>query len=61
LRYKITNPQLSKENLKEEENFVAGQNGRLTPRWTGRLTVGRNLTLTFCATKLQTRNCQKKI
>jgi hypothetical protein len=26
-RYKITNPQLSKENFKEKEKFVAG------PRW----------------------------
>jgi hypothetical protein len=44
--YKITNPQLSKENFKEKEKLVAG------PRWVPdtkmdwRLTVGRNLTST---------------
>jgi hypothetical protein len=45
--YKITNLQLSKEHFNQKEKSVAG------PRWvpdtktTGRLTVGRNPTLTM--------------
>jgi hypothetical protein len=37
-RYKILNPQLSKENFKEKEKLVTGLNGGLTPGQTGRLT-----------------------
>jgi hypothetical protein len=44
-RYKITNRNYLKENLKEKEKLVVVPDGRLTPRWTGRLTVGRNVTL----------------
>jgi hypothetical protein len=42
-RYKITNPQLSKENFKEKEKLVTGPDGGLTPGQTGRLTVGRKI------------------
>jgi hypothetical protein len=42
-RYKITNPQLSKENFKENEKLVTGPDGGLTPGQTGRLTVGHNI------------------
>jgi hypothetical protein len=41
---KITNPQLSKGNFKEKKNWSRVPDGRLTPRQTGRLTVGYNLT-----------------
>jgi hypothetical protein len=44
--HKITNRQLSKENFEEKEKLVAGQDGCLTPRRTGRLIVGRKLTST---------------
>jgi hypothetical protein len=44
--YKITNPQLSKENFKEKEKFFGVLDGCLTPRRTGRLTVGHNSTST---------------
>jgi hypothetical protein len=44
-RYKITNPQLSKENFKEKEQLVTGPDGGLTPGQTGRPNVGRKLTL----------------
>jgi hypothetical protein len=44
-RYKITNPQQSKENVKKEEKLVTGPVG-LTTRLTGRLTVGPNVTST---------------
>jgi hypothetical protein len=30
-RYKIENPQLSKENVKEKEKLVTGRDGGLTP------------------------------
>jgi hypothetical protein len=47
-RYKITNPQLSKENFKEKEKLVMGPDGGgLTPGQTGRLTVGQKATLTL--------------
>jgi hypothetical protein len=46
-RYKITNPQLSKENFKEKEKLVTDPDGGLTP---GRLTVGRKITLTLTLT-----------
>jgi hypothetical protein len=46
-RYKITNPQLSKDNFKEKEKSVTGLYGGLTPRQTGRLTVGHKITLTL--------------
>jgi hypothetical protein len=49
-RYKITNPQLSEGNFKEKEKLVAVQDGRLTPKQTGRLTVGRKLTSTSTST-----------
>jgi hypothetical protein len=42
--YKITNPQLSKENFTEKDKMAAVPDGCLTPRRTGRLTVGRNIT-----------------
>jgi hypothetical protein len=50
--YKITNPQLTKENTTEKEKLVAGPRMCLTPRRTDRLTVGRNLTLTSTAFRL---------
>jgi hypothetical protein len=43
--YRITNPQLCKENFKKKENWSRVPDGCLTPRRTGRLTVARNLTL----------------
>jgi hypothetical protein len=46
-RYKITNPQLSKDNFKEKEKLVTDPYGGLTPGQTGRLTVGRKITLTL--------------
>jgi hypothetical protein len=46
-RYKIPNPQLSKENFKEKEKLMTGPDGSLTPGQTDRLTVGRNITLTL--------------
>jgi hypothetical protein len=46
MRYKITKTQLSEENFKEKENWSWVPDGRLTPRLTGRLTVGRNVTST---------------
>jgi hypothetical protein len=48
--HKIRNPQLSKENFKEKEKLVTGTDGGLTPRRTGRLTVGRKITLTLTLT-----------
>jgi hypothetical protein len=39
-RYKIKNLLLSKENFKGKEKLVTGPGGSLTPRRTGRLTVG---------------------
>jgi hypothetical protein len=50
----MTNPQLSKENLKEKEKLIAGLRWLLTPRRTGRLTVGRNVT---SAGNAATENC----
>jgi hypothetical protein len=41
------NPQMSKENFKGKEKFVTGPNGGLTLGQTGRLTVGRKITLTL--------------
>jgi hypothetical protein len=46
-RHKITNPQLSKKHFKEKEKLVMGPDGGLTPRQTGRRTVGRKITLTL--------------
>jgi hypothetical protein len=46
-RYKITNPLMSKENLKGEDKLVTGPDGSLTPGQTGRLTVGHKITSTF--------------
>jgi hypothetical protein len=46
-RYKITNQQMSKEIFKEKEKLVTDPDGGLTPGQTGRLTVGRKLTLTL--------------
>jgi hypothetical protein len=37
---------MSKENVKEKEKLVVGSGWGLTPRLTGRLTVGRNKTST---------------
>jgi hypothetical protein len=45
--HKITNPQLSKEDFKEKDKLVTGPNCGLTPGQTGRLTVGRKITLTL--------------
>jgi hypothetical protein len=47
VRYKITNPKLYKENVKAKEKLVTGLDGGLTPGQTGRLTVGRKITLTL--------------
>jgi hypothetical protein len=44
---KITNLQLSKENFKEKEKLVTRPDDGLTPEQTGRLTVGRKITLTL--------------
>jgi hypothetical protein len=44
-RYKITDPQLSKENFKEKEKLFTGPDGGLTPGQTGRLTVCRKIAL----------------
>jgi hypothetical protein len=49
-RHKLTNPQLSKENLKEKEKLVTGHDDDLTPGQTGRLPVGRKMTLTLTLT-----------
>jgi hypothetical protein len=62
VREGATNPELSKEKFKEKEKLIVGPRwvpdiktdwptGYLTSRRTGRLTVGRNvtLTLTFCS------------
>jgi hypothetical protein len=46
-RYNIKNSNCLKENLKENENWSWVPDGRLTPSRTGRLIVGRNVTLTF--------------
>jgi deoxyhypusine synthase len=43
--HKITNAQVSKENFKENESFVTGVDGDLTPGQTERMTVGRKITL----------------
>jgi hypothetical protein len=45
--YKIRNPQLSKEIFKEKEHLPRVPDGCLIPRRTGRLTVGRNITLSL--------------
>jgi hypothetical protein len=43
-----TNPQLSKNNEREKgKNWSRAPDGCLTPRQTGRLTVGHNITLTL--------------
>jgi hypothetical protein len=43
-----TNPQLSKNDQREKgKNWSRVPDGCLTPRRTGRLTVGRNVTLTL--------------
>jgi hypothetical protein len=43
-----TNPELSKNNQRNKEiNWSRILNGCLTPRQTGRLTVGRNVAWTF--------------
>jgi hypothetical protein len=39
--------QLSKENCKEKEKLITCPDGGLTPGQTGRLTVGRKITLTL--------------
>jgi hypothetical protein len=52
VRYKITNSQLSKENLKDKKNWSRVPDGRLTPRLTGRLTVGCNVTSTLTLDRL---------
>jgi hypothetical protein len=49
-RYKITYPQLSKENFKAKQNWSRVPDGCLTPRRTGRLTIGRNITLILTLT-----------
>jgi hypothetical protein len=46
-RYKITNPQLSKENFKEKEKLVTSSDGGLTPEQTDQLTFSRKITLTL--------------
>jgi hypothetical protein len=57
VRYKITNLQSSKENLKEKKkNWSRFPDGRLTPRRTGRLTVDRNVTLTLTSLCAPVRN-----
>jgi hypothetical protein len=38
---------LSKEDFKEKEKLVTGPDGALTPGQTGRLTIGRMITLTL--------------
>jgi hypothetical protein len=38
--------QMSEGNFKEKEKSITDPDGRLTPRQTGRLTVGRKLTST---------------
>jgi hypothetical protein len=38
---------VSKENFKEKEELVTGPDGDLTPRQSGRLTVGSKMTLTM--------------
>jgi hypothetical protein len=43
-RYKLTNPQLSKENLKERKYWSRVPDGFPAPRQTGRLSVGSKLT-----------------
>jgi hypothetical protein len=48
--YKITNPQLSKENFKEKEKLVKGPDCSLTLGQTGRLTVGSKITLALTFT-----------
>jgi hypothetical protein len=45
-RYKITNRNCLKEISRRKENWSRVSDGRLTPRQTGRLTVGRKLTST---------------
>jgi hypothetical protein len=48
-----TNPKLSKNNQRENgKNWSRVLDGCLTPGRTGRLTVGRNVTLTLTLTKL---------
>jgi hypothetical protein len=43
-----TNPKLSKNSQREKgENWSRVPDGCLTPGWTGRLTVGCNITLTL--------------
>jgi hypothetical protein len=50
--------QLSKENFKEKEKLVAVADGYLTPRRTGRLTVGRNVTFTSTSNECRiARSC----
>jgi hypothetical protein len=46
-----TNPELSKNNYKEKgKNWSLVPNGCLTPRQTGQLNVGHNITLTLTLT-----------
>jgi hypothetical protein len=50
-RLTSTNSQLCKNNYREKgKNWSGVSDGCLTPRQTGRLTVGRNITLTFALT-----------
>jgi hypothetical protein len=44
-------PALSKENFKEKEKFITALDAGLTPGQTGRLTVGRKITLTSTITR----------
>jgi hypothetical protein len=42
-----TNPQLSKDDYEKKKNWSLVPDGCLTPSQTGRLSVGRNIILTF--------------
>jgi hypothetical protein len=62
MRYKITNPQLSKDNLKEKENWSLVPDECLTPRRTVRLTDRHNVTLTFVSRcQLNAQTCGSPI
>jgi hypothetical protein len=51
-----TNPQLSRNNQREKgKNWSRFPDGCLTPRQTGRLTVDRNITLTFVCSSVKMR------
>jgi hypothetical protein len=44
---RINKPKLSKDNYKNKKNWSRVSDGSLTPRQTGQLTVGHNITLTW--------------